>query len=579
VIFRKWLFMCLIIFTLILSACSMKVTKEDSEEEKSDQKKIKVTENLPNDRKVRELELYVTTPDYDPVRYEFGLMIAEEWKKLGFDVTVTPLAWNRLAELGMKQKDYDAFTLSWSGRAERIDPDHFVYMTLHSSNAGKGAYNIVGYNNPEYDKLAEEQRRVTDVNERKKIVDKAQELFLEDLPYAPIAHRNQIMAYNKANFTNMTTMMGEGLNSFWTFMDATPNGDQKVLRWGYPSDIASLNPLSSTNTHDFQVTRLIYDRLVRIAPNGKPENWAAESITDVNNDGKTFEIKLRSSMKFHDGEPVTAEDVKFSFDLVKEVESPFFMGMVKPIESVEVKDDLTVQFNLNEPFAPFISNTLAQMYIFPEHIWNPILQKEGAVGVLENQNLEIIGSGPFKMDYWRRDQEMKLVRNNDYFQQPKIEGILSIPYSNTQGMVAAVQQGEADTAGWWIEPLQAEKLSENPDIEVVNVEDHGFYHINYNMRRMPFDDKAVRLAMSYVIPKERIVNEILEGYGEVANSFIGPANEFWYNSDLEGFSYDPNKARQVLEEAGYQWDENGKIYYPDGKSDADKDKGTIIELD
>ncbi|MDF2039806.1 ABC transporter substrate-binding protein [Cytobacillus oceanisediminis] len=566
----------MLLFSILLSACSMKVTKETDEEEKV---QVNVTEGLSKEEKVRQIEMYVTTPDYDPVRYEFGLMIADEWKKLGFDVKVTPLEWNRLAELGMQQKDFDAFTLSWAGRAERIDPDHFIYQTLHSSNRGLGAYNIVGYNNPEFDKLAEDQRKVTDLEERKKIVFEAQEKYLEDLPYAPVAHRDQVMAYNKKNFKNVNYMLGEGLNSYWTFLEMEPAGDQKVVRWGYPSDIDSLNPLSSTNSHDFQVTRLIYDRLVQITPTGEPKNWAAESIEDVNGDGKTYKINIKPGMKFHDGEPVTAEDVKFSFDLVKKIQSPFFMGMVEPIESVDLIDDLTVQFNLREPFAPFISNTLAQMYIFPEHYWKPILESEGAQGVLEHKNEKIIGSGPFKMDYWRPNQEMKLARNDDFYTPAKVEGILSIPYANTQGMVAAVNKGEADITGWWLEPIKAEELKKNPDLEVISVPDHGLYHINFNMRRMPFDDKAVRLAMSYVIPKQRIVDEILEGYGSVADSLIGPANEFWHNPNVKKFEFDPEKARAILEEAGYRWDAEGKIYYPEGKSDSGKEKGIIEEVE
>jgi peptide/nickel transport system substrate-binding protein len=572
---KSKLLIFMLLISLVLSACSMQVTKEPEGEKEIPKN---VTENLPEDRKVRELELYVTTPEYDPIRYEFGLMIAEEWKKLGFDVKVTPLEWNRLAELGMKQKDYDAFTLSWAGRAERIDPDHFIYATLHSSNAGLGAYNIVGYDNPEYDKLAEAQRTVTDLEKRKEIVNKAQEIFLEDLPYAPVVHRDQVMAYNKENFKNVTYMLGEGLNSYWNFLNMEPTGDQKVVRWGYPSDIDSLNPLSSTNSHDFQVTRLIYDRLVQISETGEPKNWAAESIEDVNGDGQTYRVTIHEGMKFHDGEAVTAEDVKFSFDLVKEIQSPYFMAMVEPINSVEIVDELTVQFNLKEPFAPFISNTLAQMYIYPEHYWKPILDSEGATGVLEHQNEEIIGSGPFKIDYWRKNQELKLLRNDEFRTPAKIDGILSIPYSNTQGMVAAVEQGEADMTGWWVEPIQVDKLKENPMLEVISVKDHGLYHINYNMRRMPFDDKPVRLAMAYVIPKQRIIDELLEGYGTPANSLIAPANEFWHNPNIETFDYDMEKARKILEDAGYQWDENGKIYYPEGKSDTDKDKGTIREV-
>lgn len=449
---------------------------------------------------------------------------------------------------------------------------------MHSSLSGIGGYNIAGYNNPEYDALAEEQRRLSDPEERKKVVRQAEELFLQDIPYGPVAHRDQIMPYNKNSFTNVKYMVGEGLNSFWTFMEIEPTGDQTYVRWGYPSDINSLNPLNSTNAHDFQLTRLIYDRLVRITETGEPANWAAESIDDVNGDGQTYKIKLRSNMTFHDGEAVTAEDVKFSYDLVKEIESPYFIGMVEPIESVEVIDDLTVQFNLRESFSPFISNTLAQMYIFPEHYWKPILDEQGASGVLEHQNEDIVGSGPFKMDYWNREQEMKLDTNEDYFSPAKVDGIIKTPYSSTDNMVAAVEQGQADLGGWWIDPIQANKLEDNENVEVISVPDHGLYHINYNMRRMPFDDRAVRAAMSYAIPKNRIIDEILEGFGTKAEGLLGPANEFWHNEGLTGYGDDFEAAVDALKEAGYEWDEEGKIYYPEGKSDQDKDRGILREV-
>ena len=179
--------------TLSLTACSAKTEKPQTA---SSGKPYEVTKGLPQERQVRELEMYVTTADYDPIRYEFGRMIADEWKKLGFNVKVTPIAWNRMSDVALKQKDYDAFTLSWAGRAERIDPDHFVYGTLHSSQSGIGAYNVAGYNNPEYDKLADAQRRESDPEKRKEIVAKAQEMYLEDLPYAPVVHRNQLMVFH-----------------------------------------------------------------------------------------------------------------------------------------------------------------------------------------------------------------------------------------------------------------------------------------------------------------------------------------------------------------------------------------------
>lgn len=520
-------------------------------------------QSLPPERKVREIELYVTTPDYDPIRYEFGLMTAEEWKKLGFDIKVTPLAWNRLSELGINQKDFDAFTLAWAGRAERIDPDHFVYMTLHSSQAGIGQYNIVGYNNPEYDKLAEEQRRVGDLKKRQEIVWKAQEIAAEDQPYLVIASRNWIVAYDSANFKNPTPMMGEALNAFWNWLSIEPISNSKEVVWGYPSDINTMNPLSSTATHDFQTTRLIYDRLVRIGPDGKPRNWAAESITQI--DDTTYELKLRPGMKFHDGEPVKAGDVKFSVDLVRKTESPYFLGLIKPIAEVEIKDDLTLIFKLREPFAPFIANSLGQLYIFPEHIWSKVLEERGPKRTLEWDNAQAIGSGPFKLGYWRRDEEMKLIRNDDYFQPAKVDAIIKIPYANVQGLVAGLTTGEIDVLGWWLEPMQADKLKDVEGISVIEVPDHGYYHINVNMRRTPFDDKAVRFALSYAIPRQKIIDILLEGHGTKEGSIIASANSFWHNPAIKPLPYDLDKARQILKEAGYEWDAKGKIYYPEGK--------------
>jgi peptide/nickel transport system substrate-binding protein len=511
------------------------------------------------ERKIRQIELYVTTAEYDPIRYEFGLMIAANWKKLGFDVKVTPLEWSRLAQEGIKQKNFDAFTLAWAGRAERIDPDHFCYSVLHSSNVHIGQYNINGYQNPEYDKWAEMQRRIIDPEKRREAVWKCQEIAAKDQPHTPVACRNQLQPYNARDWENWTPMMGEGLQAFWNLMNVKPKTDRKILRWGYPSDVSTMNPLASVATHDFQTFRLIYDRLVRVGVDGKPVNWAAESITQI--DDTTIDVKIRSGMKFHDGEPVTVEDVKFSFDFPTTAKSGYFMAIVKPIENVEIVDEQTVRFKLKEPFAPFVANCLGQVFIFPKHIWEKIENP------LEYGNENPIGSGPFKLDYWRRNEEIKMSKFEGYFNPPNIDAVIKIPYANVQGMAAGVETGEADFGGWWIEPIQVEQLEKTKHAKVIKVRDHGYYHINYNMRRKPFDDVAVRRAMAYAIPKKMIVERLLEGYGEVTHSIITPPNEFYHNPNVEEFNFSMEKARQELENAGYAWDSKGAIYYPEGKTD------------
>ena len=513
----------------------------------------------PAERKIRQIELYVTTAEYDPIRYEFGLMIAANWKKLGFDVKVTPLEWSRLAQEGIRQKNFDAFTLNWAGRAERIDPDHFCYSVLHSTNVHISQYNINGYQNPEYDKYAELQRTIIDPEKRREAVWKCQEIAARDQPHTPIACRNQLQPYNARDWEDWTPMMGEGLQAFWNMMNVKPKTDRKILHWGYPSDVSTMNPLASVATHDFQTFRLIYDRLVRVGVDGRPVNWAAESITQV--DETTIDVKVRSGMKFHDGNPVTIEDVKFSFEYPVTAKSGYFMAILKPIEKVEIVGDWTLRFKLMEPFAPFVANCLGQVFILPKHIW------EKMENPLEFGNENAVGSGPFKIDYWRRNEEMKMSRFDGHFSPPHIDGLIKIPYANVQGMAAGVETGQADFGGWWIEPLQVTQMEKTAHARVIKVRDHGYYHINYNMRRKPFDDVAVRRAMAYAIPKEMIVERLLEGYGEVTHSIITPPNEFYHTPNVEAFDFSLDNARQELKNAGYSWDSKGAIYYPEGKTD------------
>jgi len=514
------------------------------------------TTTLSQDDLVEPITIYAATADYDPIRNEFAYLIADEWKKLGFDVKVEALEWNRLNELVTNQQDFDVATIRWAGRAERIDPDHFVFITLHSSQTDPGQYNETGYSSPEYDAVAELQRTTLDPELRREHVFEAQEIATYEQPYSPVVHRRNLEAYNSADWGNVTTMMGEGINSFWNFMSMEPKTERTTYHWGYYSEVATLNPMAANASHDLITLRLIYDRLVRIGPDGKPQLWAAEELNIIDN--TTIDVKIREGMKFHDGEPVTADDVKFSFDYMVEAQARYFMGLLKPVESVTVLDQLTVRFKLKEPFAAFIANTLGQVFILPEHIWSEV---DPATAV-EFQNNEPVGSGPFAFEYWRRDEEMKLTANKDHFNPANMDAIIKLPFASLQGLVMAFESGTVDNA-LNLEPLTADRLAGKDGVTVVNIEDHGFYYLPYNVRKLPFSDMNVRRALAYAIPKQTIIDALLEGNGTPAYSVIGPMNEYWHNPDVEQILYDLDKAREILEDAGYRWDDNGRIYYPE----------------
>jgi peptide/nickel transport system substrate-binding protein len=542
----------MVVLLLFLSACTSSASTSGEKEVT-----LPVTADLPKGRKVDKIILNVPTKEEDFIQHEYGFLLAEEWKKLGLDVVVEPLNGESLLRLTENESEFDVMTGIWNGNADKFDPDFFIYQTLHSNG-----YNKTGYKNPDYDALAAGQRTAMDQTKRKEIVKKAEELFLQEIPYAPVFRRDLLIAYNDEKFTNLQFTSGEDLNSFWTFMSIEPTGINKYVRWANSNEIESMNPLASTSMQDFQVTRLIYDTLVKINDRGEPENWAAESVEDVNGDGLTYLVKIREGLKFHDGEKVTADDVQFSFNLVKQVKSATFSHLVEPVDKVEVMNEQSLQITLKEPYAPFVNQTLSQLYIFPLHYWGPILEKDGPKGVIQHKNDKPIGSGPFTLAYWEKGKEVKLDTDNGHFSPAKVNGILRILYKDTDEMIAAVKNGQAEIGGESLLPEQAEALKESGNVQIAQVPNIGLDHIIYNNRIKPFDDIAVRKALTLSIPKETIVEEILKGAGKEANSLISPANQIWHSPETSGYEYNLTSAIDTLKEAGYEWDEKGKLYYP-----------------
>jgi len=519
---------------------------------------------LPTERKVREIELITTTANYDPIRYEMGLTIAGKWEELGFTVKLQPMEFNRIIDQAIAEKDYDVYMVRNGSKPERIDPTFFLWEFYHSSRGKSGASyrNASGYKNPEYDRIIDAQRSELDPEKRRELIFKAQEIAANDQVLVPMMFRHQLMPYNSRDFTNQVPIMGEGLNCFWNWLKITPTGDKKVVVWGYGLDIPNLNCIDiSRSLHKNQVLSLIYDTLVKYGEDGIPHPWMAENYKYV--DSTTLEIKLRPDLKFHDGKTVTSEDVKFSCEFYKEVTGSSFSYAMESIEKIEIVDDLTLRMYLKRPDASFTANTLCTAVILPKHIWSKKLAELGPEAILIWTNPKPIGSGPFKFEYWRRDEELKLSRFDEYFQPAKVEGILKVTYANVQGIVDAVKIHQVDVGGWGIEPLQAKQLKSTEGVDVAEIEDFGVYNLFYNLRRSPFDLLVVRRALTHAIPKKFFTDVLLEGYAVPGtNTLIAPINKFWHNPNVRQCDYDMEKARQILKEAGFEWDDEGKIYMP-----------------
>ncbi|MBW1699249.1 MAG: hypothetical protein JRH18_16520 [Deltaproteobacteria bacterium] len=517
-----------------------------------------LAKDLPKERLVPPIGLLGTTSDYSPQRYNMMRMIVASWKKLGINAYIDPTKYEAMIKRAFRSKRFDAYIINWSPKLVRLEPNVFLRSMLTSENAGWDGINVSGYQNIAYDKLADAQKVALDTRDRKDIVDFIQEFLYERQPHHAFMHQKNFRAYNQKNFKDVILAPGTGPWSFWTDWSATPTGSQRVFRQSGVADFKTLNPIMTQLITDQWLMAHIYDTLMRIGPDAKPQLWAATGYKWL--DAKTLDVTVRTDMKFHDGKPVTVEDIAFSFEYGRK--SGYLLSFLDNLESTEILGKGKLRFKLKEPDAGFLFTVLCQVPILPKHIW----------GEIENPatfaNSNPIGSGPFKFAYHRRDEELSLKAYKEHFAPPKNDGFLFVVYGNQEAIVGAMERGEVDSCGSAsLDPLQAERLAKNKDIKVVAPLTFGMYMLEYNTRIPPWNDVHFRRAVSYAVPVEAMIKRVWNGHGVPAGAILSPENKFWHNSKLPPWPYDMEKAKQELIKAGYEWDDQGRLYYPAPEND------------
>lgn len=516
-----------------------------------------IAKDLPKERLIGSIGLLGTTADYSAQRYNMQRMIVASWKKLGLDAYNDPTKYEAMIKRAFRSKQFDAYIINWSPMLVRLEPNVFLRSMLISENAGWDGINVSGYQNLAYDKLADAQMVATNVKDRKDIVDFIQEFLYERQPHHAFIHHKIFRAYNQKNFKDVQLAPGTGPWSFWTDWSATPTGNQRIFRVGGASDFKTLSPIMAQLITDQWLLRHTYDTLMRIDINAKPKLWAATRYNWL--DEKTIDVTIRKGMKFHDGQPVTLEDIKFSFEYGRK--SGYLLSFLENLDSVEIVGDDTLRFKLKGPDAGFMFTVLCQVSILPKHIWSKVENPANFA------NDEMVGSGPFKFDYRRRDEELSLKANKEHFAPPKNDGYLYVVYGNVEAIVGALEQGQIDASAALLEPPQVARLEKNPDLKIVAPLSFGMYLLEYNTRIEPFNDVYFRRAISYAVPVPQMINQIMEGHAVPAGAMISPENKFWHNSKLPPWPYDMEKAKEELTKAGYEWDDQGRLYYPAPEND------------
>ena len=519
---------------------------------------------------IRPITLLTQPQAAAPQEYQAADIIADAWRKLGLTVSVRPLPGQQYNQIiWYERQRWDATTWQMVGRPERSDPDELTYNLFVSANAANG-YDFVGYKNPEYDKLAQQQREELDLDKRKALIMQAQELINHDQPYGFEVHPFNVVAYNKTVWDpkSMISQAGIGIRNTWTWINIKPLGAQKDVILNSVAPPTNLNPFNISGQQGSWAAEIVWDRLMRVNPVGLPEPWAAEKVERP--DTLTVNVTLRKGMKWSDGQPVTIEDAVFSLVAPGFADkAPMYKPFVANIASVEATGPDTLTIKLKKPDAAFLVSSLSKLNLAPKHVWQAIFDdlKNKPQTAESIQEEHPVSSGPFRIVRASLNQEIVLEANPDHWSHPKINRWIMRIMPNVEASMGALKSGEINfLADYTGDPELLKGLAKSsPDIEVSQALDIGFKFIAYNERRPPFDNLAFRQAISAVIDRKLLAEDAWGGAAEPANSWISPALDVWHAKGIVDRVPGGNveAAQKILKDAGFVLVGN-VLHYPKG---------------
>ncbi len=335
-----------------------------------------------------------------------------------------------------------------------------------------------------------------------------------------------------------------------------PPKHDNVLVWGSIGDAKTLNPLLVSDSASSDIVGLVYDSLIGIDPKTlKPYPRLAESW-EISEDGLQYTFHLKQNLKFHDGSPLTSEDVKFTFDKFKDPETDApNQDSVQYLKSVENPDPYTVIFNLSKPDCSFMLTTGTP--IIPKHIYESENINQSKF------NSAPIGSGPFTFYEWKADDHITAQAFGNFFSgKPHLDKIIYKIVPDNLVLTEQLSTQEVDVTG--IEPDQVKRLSQNPNLNIYSYPTNTYTYLGFNLQNEFFKDKKVRQAIAHAIDKDAIVESVLFGFGETAN--VPMAKISWaFNPNTKALSFDPVLAKKLLSEAGFTDADNDGILDKNGK--------------
>ena len=333
-----------------------------------------------------------------------------------------------------------------------------------------------------------------------------------------------------------------------------------TLTFLFAGDTNRLDPPAMDAQEGFIATTAIYEGLVKYKSGSTDVEPSLAEKWDISPDGMQYTFHLKPGVKFHDGSPLNAAAVAFSFDRSINKDNPLyqdaqgdyggfpFIGdyISNVVTKVEAVGDLDVKFTLNRKFSPLLSN----LSIPPGFIISMEALKKYGKGINENP----VGTGPFKFVEWKKDDHITVDAFDGYWgNKPKLQRIVFQVVPEPSVRALKIQNGEADVT-WAIDPKDVPTLKGQANTDVLEQPGLNVSMAEFNLMKPENGNQALRQAMNYAINKQELADKLYSGALTPATGVLPPTS-WGFNKDIKGYPYDPEKARALLKDAGY----NGQV--------------------
>ncbi|WP_090617207.1 ABC transporter substrate-binding protein [Natrinema salaciae] len=541
---------------------------------------------LPNN--VKQLSLSITTlpADADRESVRIARQLEENFKAVGIDVSRDIRSEIDFRRTVLYNHDFDI----WIGRHPGgTDPD-YLYEALYSRFTDESGWqNPFGFTNQNVDELLEAQRRA-EGEERRKAVTEVLEAIASEQPLVPICVPEEHRMVNADRFDgwedgHLATRHG--------YLGLDPDVDVESLGVAHTDarPTENLNPIATDYRGRGTITDLLYDSLGTQDGTGAIQPWLARSWEW---DGDTADVRLRPDCEFHDGVPVTAEDVAFTYRFLQDVSlgnheapspAPRYRGQIDAVEAVDIRRDdrleITVDTNQTVGERAFL------VPILPAHVWrertNDVIGPggptiaQGTTQAIVADNMPPVGSGPFQFADATEGDRLELERHEMHFTrrttdelpEPTIDECTFAIHPGSAGAARVVADGSADVTSLPLDTNVLGDIDESGSGQLRESTSWTFYVLGFNARKAPFNNYRFRRLIAQLIDKQWLTDEIFYGH---ARPVATPVTEEWVPESLEWDDHDPKTpflgadgdvdvraARSAFEDAGFRYDDRDRL--------------------